>query len=221
MNARDAILLALGSDPERHPNSLKRLNPKAPSFMRPDPWRAFNHELEALGGRLVRVENTIQAKTALAALIRVHKIRSMAAWDHPLLEAIELEHVLETEGVELIRPGDADFVQRAALADVGVTAADALLLESGSVVLHSDANMPASASLLPPVHLAVVRPGQTLPDVLGLPGLIRQIAARQGRMPRAFHAISGPSATADIEEIRVMGAHGPTRLVILAVTGLD
>lgn len=220
MNARSEILLALGADPEMHPNGMKQLTPKAPAFVHPDPWDALAKELEGLGGRLIRAENPGQAKTALAALIRVHKVKAMAAWDHPLLEAIKLQEVLEAEGVELIRPGDQDFIQRAALADVGVTAADALLLESGSVVLHSGANMPASASLVPPVHLVVARSGQTLPDVQGLPGLIRQTKAREGRMPRAFHAISGPSATADIEEIKVMGAHGPTKLVILAVTGM-
>jgi L-lactate dehydrogenase complex protein LldG len=217
MNARSEILIALNSDPEEGPRRLSKPAPGEPTALNPDPWEALGRELNSLGARFILAQNREKAKSALAELMREEGYASVAAWSHPLLDAVGLGEAASELGALLIRPADPNFVQEAALADLGVTAADALLLESGSVILHSAPDAPLSASLLPPVHLVVAGPGQIMDDVLALPSLMRKIAAQEGGMPRAFHAISGPSATADIEEIKVMGAHGPTKLIVLAV----
>lgn len=219
MSARNDILRALGADPEARPGRFDRPEPKPPGFISPDPWDAFREEFESLGGRFLMARGLDSARSALAGLIREYGVKTAAAWEHPLLDAFGLAELMAREGVELLTSGDEKFVERAASAGIGITAADALLLESGSIVLHSGAGLPRSASLLPPVHLAVVEPGMILPDASHLPNLVRHVAAEEGGMPRAFHVISGPSATADIELIKVLGVHGPTELVVLAVAG--
>ena len=52
-----------------------------------------------------------------------------------------------------------------------------------------------------------------MPDLATAMTLLRQRYG--GRRPSVFSLITGPSRTADIEKILVMGAHGPKRLTIL------
>ena len=68
---------------------------------------------------------------------------------------------------------------------------------------------------MPDLHLCVVRADQVLPAV---PDAVAAVApaVREGR-PITF--VSGPSATADIELIRVQGVHGPRTLDVFLVEG--
>ena len=70
-------------------------------------------------------------------------------------------------------------------------------------------------TLVPDLHLCVVRTDQVLPAV---PDAVAAVApaVREGR-PITF--VSGPSATADIELIRVQGVHGPRTLDVFLVEG--
>ena len=77
------------------------------------------------------------------------------------------------------------------------------IAETGTIVL---AGMRA-ATLVPDLHVCVVRAGQILADVPDA------IAALGPGRPLTF--VSGPSATSDIELERVEGVHGPRRLEVI------
>jgi L-lactate dehydrogenase complex protein LldG len=120
------------------------------------------------------------------------------------------------DGVELVTD-DPPLEPRALDALDGVLSGCALAVaETGSIVLNGD---PASGrraiTLVPDLHLCVVREDQIVP---GVPDAIAALgpAAAEGR-PITF--VSGPSATADIELIRVQGVHGPRTLDVLVVSG--
>ncbi len=89
-----------------------------------------------------------------------------------------------------------------------VTGCAVAIAETGTIVLdHGPAQGRRVLSLVPDFHLVVVRADQIEPDLAGA------LERLDPRRPHTF--ISGPSATSDIELIRVEGVHGPRNLHIL------
>ncbi len=97
---------------------------------------------------------------------------------------------------------------------VGVTGAFCAIAETGTLMMLSGAETPASTSLLPETHVAVLDPLRIVATMEDAWDLLR---LEYKQPPRAVNFISGPSRTADIEQTVTLGAHGPYRvLVILA-----
>lgn len=95
----------------------------------------------------------------------------------------------------------------------GFTTALGGIAETGTLVLWPDADEPRLLSLLPPLHIALVRAADIADN---LPGLIRA-QGWAGRMPTNVVLVSGPSKTADIEQTLAYGVHGPKELIVLVV----
>ena len=107
--------------------------------------------------------------------------------------------------------GDRESIRAAIIeAGIGITGADYAVAETGSVVLLPQKGLSRLASVVPPVHVALVRPEDvvdTLDDVF----LMRRLDYHQnsGDMGSYLNFITGPSRTADIEQTLVIGVHGP------------
>jgi L-lactate dehydrogenase complex protein LldG len=105
---------------------------------------------------------------------------------------------------------------RAARGDdlVGVTGAFLGIAETGTLMLLSGVQTPATVSLLPETHIAVVEAGRI---VATMEQAWDRLRVERGALPRAVNFISGPSRTADIEQTVTLGAHGPYRVLIIIV----
>jgi L-lactate dehydrogenase complex protein LldG len=98
---------------------------------------------------------------------------------------------------------------------VGITECDALIAQTGSVVLTSRSAGGRALSVLPPHHVVLARRDQLVPD---LPAAFELLKMQYGdNYPSMISFITGPSRTGDIERILVLGAHGPKKLTILCV----
>lgn len=106
---------------------------------------------------------------------------------------------------------------RAATGDdrIGITGAFAAVAETGTLVLLSGPDTPASTHLLPETHIAIVAADRIVAHYEDAFELMR---CERGSPPRAMNLVSGPSRTADIEQTIVLGAHGPFRVHIV-ITG--
>jgi L-lactate dehydrogenase complex protein LldG len=93
--------------------------------------------------------------------------------------------------------------RRPELDDAGVSTALYGLAATGSVVLAASPDEPRSRSLLPAVHVSLLREDRIL---LGLAELFE---AMGGELPSALAVVSGPSRSADIEQKLAVGVHGP------------
>jgi L-lactate dehydrogenase complex protein LldG len=96
--------------------------------------------------------------------------------------------------------------------DLGVTGCDCLVAQTGSIIVSTLSAGGRALSVLPPVHLVIARREQIVPDLASGLALLRKRYDKH--WPSALSVITGPSRTADIEKILVMGAHGPKRLVL-------
>ena len=89
-----------------------------------------------------------------------------------------------------------------------ITTCTVAIAQSGTIVLDGGPGMGRRIlSLVPDYHLCVVRADQlvgSLPEAIG---------KLEPTRPLTF--ISGPSATVDIEMVRVRGVHGPRRLEVI------
>jgi L-lactate dehydrogenase complex protein LldG len=96
-------------------------------------------------------------------------------------------------------------------AHVGVTGCHAAIAETGSLVLLSGPGSSRTVSLLPPLHVALIRP-QDLCSSMG--EFFESSAARMAEASSCTF-ITGPSRTADIELSLTIGVHGPGRVVVI------
>ncbi|HHW7567449.1 TPA: LutC/YkgG family protein [Mannheimia haemolytica] len=110
--------------------------------------------------------------------------------------------------------------EKARTANIGVVYGEYGLAESGGIVLFSDKEFGRSVSLLPEKSVVVLRKSTVLPRVAQLAQILHEKAQRGERMPSCVNIISGPSATADIELIKVVGVHGPVNKIYLVIDDL-
>jgi L-lactate utilization protein LutC len=89
--------------------------------------------------------------------------------------------------------------------DYGITSADYALADTGTLVMLSSPQEARMISLLPPAHIAVVPEDRVLSSLDELLTLLPNPAEQTSSMV----LITGPSRTADIEQILVRGVHGP------------
>lgn len=99
--------------------------------------------------------------------------------------------------------------------DVAITGCDALVAQTGSVLVTTQSAGGRALSVLPPHHIVIARRSQMLPDLATALQLARKLYAPN--WPSFLSFITGPSRTGDIERILVLGAHGPKKLTIFLV----
>jgi L-lactate dehydrogenase complex protein LldG len=98
----------------------------------------------------------------------------------------------------------------------GVSQALYGLADTGSVVLAASPDEPRARSLLPAVHVSLLREDRILA------GLAELFAAVGGSLPSALAIVTGPSRSADIEQRLTVGVHGPGEVhVVLLPVGAE
>lgn len=97
---------------------------------------------------------------------------------------------------------------------IGITGAYCAIAETGTLMLLSGPQTPASVSLLPETHIALVDAARIVPTMEDAFALLR---AERGGLPRSVNFVSGPSRTGDIEQTLVLGAHGPCRVHLIVI----
>jgi L-lactate dehydrogenase complex protein LldG len=122
----------------------------------------------------------------------------------------EARQVLGLPACETDRSYDVNQLESC---DVGITECDALIAQTGSVLLTSRSAGGRALSVLPPHHLVLARKDELIADLPDAFALVKRKYAPD--YPSFISLITGPSRTGDIERILVLGAHGPRKLTII------
>lgn len=99
--------------------------------------------------------------------------------------------------------------------DAGITECDAVIAQTGTVVLTSRSAGGRALSVFPPHHVVLARRAQVVADLPAAFKMLREIYA--GNFPSMMSFVTGPSRTGDIERILVLGAHGPKNLTVFLI----
>lgn len=189
----------------RNPKAPITRPPEAPKASSPqsDEVRAerFKLECERVLGRVQLVRSKDEARDALSKALEGAKsyIRS----PHVILDEVGLTQL--ASGLSL---------EKASLADVGITGCEGAIAATGSVALSS--SWGRLAALLPYRHVVVLRADQIVPDLEDWYLHMAELA-RSGTLPGAWGMHTGPSKSADIEQTMALGVHGPGKVDVIVI----
>lgn len=152
------------------------------------------------------------APRTVTAIAAGHAAASFVAWED--LPVSGIQSAMAAEGFEpLGTEAGRGVVELSATADVGITGSLGALAESGSVVLSHGPGRGRLVSLLPPVHVALVRV-----ETIGW-----TLAHWARDHPEAVEStanlviVTGPSRTGDIELQLTLGVHGPKHVHVVLI----
>ncbi len=178
----------------------------------------FSRELEALSGHVYVPANSAEAIPIILEILRKQEAQRIIAWDEAQLGLSGLGPALARAGIviedsHLPTDGTARQARLAQLNDVlvGLSGAHGGLADTGALALINGPGRGRLASLLPPVHIALL-PAQKL-----YPSLPAFLAANPTATTESSNLvfITGPSRTADIEMTLSIGVHGPKEVYVI------
>jgi len=194
----------------------------------------FNQLVETgiLLNMVVTTEKDLTSAAASMLQIAVEKKsewgdkKSVVAWDHPLVRSLNLSALLQAHGIPIyypdIKPGERwqkEFSNQAANSFIGITSADYCIATTATLTMKTRVGQPRCVSLLPSIHIAVIKLEQILSDLKELYTLLKWDPDEQAEgLTDCMTFISGPSKTADIEATLVHGAHGPRELYLFVLS---
>jgi L-lactate dehydrogenase complex protein LldG len=170
--------------------------------------KLFAEMVEAAAGTAATLPSADDVPAAVAALLRRHNLpMQIRRGDDPRLAALPWgnERTLE------VSAGASDGHQL-----VSVSHAFAGVAETGTLVMASGPDNPTTLNFLPDTHIVVVDAKDIAGDYETVWARVREIFGIEA-LPRAINMITGPSRSADIAQILILGAHGPRRLHVLIV----
>lgn len=176
----------------------------------------FVAEVERVKGIVHLASDELVARRVLRDLLADRGVRRVTMWDEAHIPLTSLMALLEEMGITRVQGDNAEV----ATADAGLTGADWAIATTGTLVLSSGPGKPRMASLLPPVHIAIVTEDRLVPRLEDY--IAAQRAQHLGIFRRSSNVtlITGSSRTSDIEMHPVFGVHGPLELHVILIENL-
>ena len=183
----------------------------------------LQRELEGVGGSVARVKHVAEAAQYVTRLAKEKGAEVVVRWQSDLLDTLEIDDALQAGGANVHTaspPGEAEADDRRqelrdllARADLGLSGVDAVIAETGTLMLTAQPGQMRGVSLLPPVHVAVARTDQVVATFADALRNVRQAGGEvQQNLTSCISFVTGPSRTGDIELKLTVGVHGPGEL---------
>lgn len=222
MTAREQILKALRQGRGERPRALALESTEASLFLdlpkdKAALQREFTAQLQRLSGEVIHCGSVAQAAgELLGVLLKLSPGAPPKLAAHSFTLLARLRQASPQLDALLANCAAPEDPQAFAEYDAGISAADLLVARTGSVFVRTTTCGGRRLSVLPPFHVVVASCDQLVPSL----GDALELLSRDETSSLAS-LISGPSRTADIEKILVLGAHGPRRLLVLLLDSAD
>lgn len=213
--------------PAPHLNEPAPIRTSAPP-LRPvngDLTAQFASMLTAAGGHVYQATSSDEAVQLALDVAHSKGAKHVIFTRHPELVRFPLAFVADGLTVTIVgfTPGETPSpAQREtqrdmmARADVVVSGADYAIAETGTLAMVAGAHNPRTATLLPPIHIAILDPTRLLPTMPDLVARFKADHLRDGKLDiSGLTFITGPSRTGDIEQTLSVGVHGPGEVHVI------
>lgn len=167
---------------------------------------------EISGMKVYRVKAADSNKQILALLDEA-KAQRIVVGVGTLPQGLPLKEAIRKKGMEVVDWASSPSMDSQFDAHVGITDVHAALAETGTMICCSDSGHSRGLSLIPPVHIAIVRKSDIIPDMFDFWARFKNVPNTQ--MPSSIAFITGPSKTADLEGILITGVHGPGKVHVV------
>jgi L-lactate dehydrogenase complex protein LldG len=193
--------------------------PLAPAARRAELASEFAREVERVNGRFIGVLSLTEARDQIVATARELEAKSVTLGESVALDLEPIAKALDRAGITVIRAGKTSGSERLALrarianCDLGIAEAHYGIASTGTFAVVATPGRPSSLTLLPPANFIIVDADRILPDLAAVLSALGTETIVNHRVA----LITGPSRTADIEKMIVLGVHGPKKLFAAAV----
>ncbi|MFN4275987.1 MAG: lactate utilization protein C [Ferrovibrio sp.] len=189
-----------------HPRNLLPQRAQKPHA---DQVALFTAKVEALTVTVDRIASASQAPEKISDYLARHNLPSrLRVSPDPLLQNLPWDQRPMLQ-VEYGGGRSQDLVS--------VTPAFAAIAETGTLMLHSSSTTPTTLHFVPDHHIVVLKTSQVTGTMEEAFQRLRDRLGSVENWPRTVNFVTGPSRTADIEGVPVLGAHGPRRLHIVLI----
>ena len=174
----------------------------------------FKTALETVQGEAVPCRNVEEAVKKISALLQEVGAAKLAVMDRPLSRGMA-EKLTEKELVFAPgEPGDASPEVLSKM-DAGIVSPEYLLADTGSCVFHAPVAFDRLTTYIVPVAIVVAERSMLRENMPAAWSEMKPKLAdvRSGE----YVVVTGPSRTADIEKILILGVHGPKRIVVFLI----
>jgi L-lactate dehydrogenase complex protein LldG len=179
----------------------------------------FTGEATAVRAQVYRVSDKLQFVERITQLCAEDRGHEIALSGAELFAEIDLGSMLIARGFsacfELDGLDHESLIARLANCGAGVTAVDYAIAETGTIVLSSDEPNALLVSLLPPVHIALLRSSQVMASLDEVISRLSKERINLAGPSRSITLITGPSRTSDVELVLSIGVHGPKELHVI------
>lgn len=162
----------------------------------------FSTEIATIGGEVHRAGSEALALETIREVLAEIGAKSIAISDLELLSKVE------SSDIDVVaNPSREQLFAVAA----GITSAQLAIADTGTLVLRSSSERHRLVSLVPPVHICLLRSSSIRSSMFDV------LDEMSNRIDPTITFVTGPSRTSDIELTLAIGVHGPKRLIVVLI----
>jgi L-lactate dehydrogenase complex protein LldG len=217
----DDIRRALGRSQTIKPAPLEAFVERGFEESREELTARFISEATQVGALVYRADSKEAVAAHIAQICAAAASPDVALSGSPLLPQMNLSAQLAARQLSVIEATDFSpaeknkLIARLANCGAGVTTVDYAIAETGTLVVSSDEEQALLVSLLPVIHIALLKPQQILATLTDAVQALAGQHMLRGEPCRSATFITGPSRTSDVELTLSIGVHGPKELHLI------